>query len=378
MTREEAIQWLKHINITDFGWDDYAMQDSQKEIRERCEQSIREAIDMAIEALSADTVSREAHYDALANRITDMEERGFMSVVRCKECRWFKQDSSPVGYGYCNGRMVGEVDYNDYCSFGELADKTKYPATYNTNTKCGGCVHLDELGRCLSFMTAKDDRSCWRGSWENNNGELAEQTALSAEPIERISENTIVVKYADYEDIGRIILTNGDIFCKMFYEDARQNDDSDYDSLVPDEYKTEPSDLISRADAESDDIIIKGAKGIQDGLYHIKDGKLFKYKANGGTVRNYPIVPSAEPTEDYSDLPDIPRAYYERIVGNMSHEINMLKQQLDDRPSGEWVNEWKDIDGGRMYGACCSVCHTIGHSGYNYCPSCGARMENKK
>ena len=49
-----------------------------------------------------------------------------------------------------------------------------------------------------------------------------------------------------------------------------------------------------------------------------------------------------------------------------------------DRPSGEWVNEWKDIDGGRMYGACCSVCHTIGHSGYNYCPSCGARMENEK
>lgn len=51
------------------------------------------------------------------------------------------------------------------------------------------------------------------------------------------------------------------------------------------------------------------------------------------------------------------------------------KSRLADRPSGEWVNEWKDIDGGRMYGACCSVCHTIGHSGYNYCPNCGARMK---
>ena len=41
-------------------------------------------------------------------------------IVRCKDCRWFKQDSSPVGYGYCDGRMVGrEVDYNDYCSYGE-------------------------------------------------------------------------------------------------------------------------------------------------------------------------------------------------------------------------------------------------------------------
>ena len=46
----------------------------------------QEALDMAIEALQADAVSREAHYDAVANRITDMEERGFVSVVRCKDC----------------------------------------------------------------------------------------------------------------------------------------------------------------------------------------------------------------------------------------------------------------------------------------------------
>jgi hypothetical protein len=46
------------------------------------------------------------------------------------------------------------------------------------------------------------------------------------------------------------------------------------------------------ADAESDDLIIKGAKGIQDGLYNIKDGKLFKYKAKGGSVRTYTIEPS--------------------------------------------------------------------------------------
>lgn len=51
-------------------------------------------------------------------------------------------------------------------------------------------------------------------------------------------------------------------------------------------------------------------------------------------------VPSADiPTEDYSDLPDIPRAYYEKIVGNMSHEINMLKEQLEsaDAVQGEWI-----------------------------------------
>lgn len=38
------------------------------------------------------------------------------------------------------------------------------------------------------------------------------------------------------------------------------------------------------------DLIVKGAGEIKDGLYNIKDGKLFKYKANGGTVRTYPII----------------------------------------------------------------------------------------
>ena len=54
---------------------------------------------------------------------------------------------------------------------------------------------------------------------------------------------------------------------------------------------------LPSADAESDDLIIKGAKGIKDGLYNITDGKLFQYKAKGGTVRAYPIVPSAETHE---------------------------------------------------------------------------------
>ena len=38
------------------------------------------------------------------------------------------------------------------------------------------------------------------------------------------------------------------------------------------------------------DLIVKGAGEIKDGLYNIKDGKLFQYKANGGTVRTYPII----------------------------------------------------------------------------------------
>ena len=98
-------------------------------------------------------------------------------LVRCKDCKnnYNTCTNHGINQPMCDftDRMLKETDF---CSRGELADKTKYPATYNTNTKCGGCVHLDELGRCLNFMLAKDDRSCWRGSWENNNGELAEQT----------------------------------------------------------------------------------------------------------------------------------------------------------------------------------------------------------
>ena len=54
------------------------------------------------------------------------------------------------------------------------------------------------------------------------------------------------------------------------------------------------NDGTPSADVDGEDLIIKGAKGIKDGLYNIQDGKLFKYKANGGTVRTYTIVPSAE------------------------------------------------------------------------------------
>ena len=190
MTREKAIQWLKVINTKEFGWDEFALQESQREIRERCEQGVREAIDMAIEALSerniardiatileneqdmrvmlqndavnedtqterrvdhdrdwiigcikhdgfiktdrfdkanqiilealsADTVSRGAHYDAVANRITDMEERGFVSVVRCKDCIHWKADNEVFELGFCCVFPQKWVAETFYCADGE-------------------------------------------------------------------------------------------------------------------------------------------------------------------------------------------------------------------------------------------------------------------
>lgn len=76
------------------------------------------------------------------------------------------------------------------------------------------------------------------------------------------------------------------------------------------------------------DLIIKGAGGIKDGLYVIKDGELFKYKSKGGTVRAYPIA---------------------------------------DRPRGEWIK--KPFGYGE-----CSECGCIVGNRFasNFCPNCGS------
>jgi hypothetical protein len=165
MTREEAIQWLTDI----------------KNVTENWSQEV--AIDMAIEALLADAPIKV--YETFCG-VPMKEAVGMMQgyvngeyvkVVRCKDYKHGEERKTAnyLPFTYCT-RQKCSVKADDYCSHGERAEQTKYPATYNINPKCGGCVHLDELGRCLNFMLAKPDRSCWRGSWENNMGGDAEQT----------------------------------------------------------------------------------------------------------------------------------------------------------------------------------------------------------
>lgn len=98
---------------------------------------------------------------------------------------------------------------------------------------------------------------------------------------------------------------------------------------------------VPSAEADGEDLIIKGAKGIQDGLYNIKDGKLFKYKANGGTVRTYPIVPSADAVHgEWIDIDN----YYRMATCSHCNKVTMFEK---------WGEHIKP---------------------YNFCPNCGAEM----
>lgn len=62
-------------------------------------------------------------------------------------------------------------------------------------------------------------------------------------------DGTLFVTVLDAEKVKKVFVNDLQGFYNTFCEESKQDDDSDYDSLVPDEYKTEPSDLISRADA---------------------------------------------------------------------------------------------------------------------------------
>lgn len=110
MTREEAItklHWLKAELIK--GTD------------------LNEPLDMAIEALSADTVSRETYHnlvtasndiDRALREYQDKEENGeLVSVVRCKDCRYYnpidENKPYPCGYG------IYMCNKDDFCSYGE-------------------------------------------------------------------------------------------------------------------------------------------------------------------------------------------------------------------------------------------------------------------
>lgn len=165
MEREEAIGWLKVISTREFAWDDFALQESQREIRERCEQGVREAIDMAIEALSDrptdewctdckeydhekhccprfNRVIRTTLNEALANlkeefesaeyedyehaTLVDIKEPLKVLVVLCKDCRHAEHRKQMQNQVYCKRDKLSTFcavrDDDDFCKYGERSN----------------------------------------------------------------------------------------------------------------------------------------------------------------------------------------------------------------------------------------------------------------
>ena len=108
MTREEAIRWMiversyiREVEGNDGG------------------RLLIEAYDMAIEALSAEAVSRYeydrlyAEADYFAKRL-----RSAVEVVRCKDCRYRNGKVNRKGFEVCDATGMDITD-GDFCSFGE-------------------------------------------------------------------------------------------------------------------------------------------------------------------------------------------------------------------------------------------------------------------
>ena len=106
MTREEAIFYIKELQKT------YASMDKK----------VAEAVDMAIEALQADAVSRYeydrlyAEADYFAKRL-----RSAVEVVRCKNCK-FWIDNSNCNRWTDDSHDQAYTNANDFCSYGERGE----------------------------------------------------------------------------------------------------------------------------------------------------------------------------------------------------------------------------------------------------------------
>ena len=127
MTREEAIKFLKLMRKAVSNFEEYGHDKASMVIE--CDKA--EAIDMAIESLSADTVSREEHEEVKAYMdtlvdafIEDGEELAeSVKVVRCKDCRFWKNEHLCLVMSRY-GSMETKAEH--FCSWGERAEQTEY------------------------------------------------------------------------------------------------------------------------------------------------------------------------------------------------------------------------------------------------------------
>lgn len=130
MTKEEAIYLLNNLRSVAEGKED-------------------EAIDMAIEALSEDAVSREQYQSVVETVASLTEEVG--KVVRCKDCRHGYYDSDTEYYycGFSKG-LTEDLNGNDYCSYGQ--NVSNFGERAEQEYKLPG---YDEVMEALNNLTIK-------------------------------------------------------------------------------------------------------------------------------------------------------------------------------------------------------------------------------
>ena len=107
MTREEAIKILKTER--------YCQEDTPNLTR------VRKAYDMAIEALSADAVSRE---DTVTLNSPISIQAEMVAVVRCKDCEDSRVYGKTTQWLACESVMEGQAtDPDGYCYLGKRREE---------------------------------------------------------------------------------------------------------------------------------------------------------------------------------------------------------------------------------------------------------------
>lgn len=102
MTREEALMWLRDITYSAF---------------DRTTAKERQAVQMAIEALLSVPNCQKC---AIKELWEETEKEDLVSVVRCKDCRYFKKIVERSDSGLCYRDLVASAwKENGYCSRGE-------------------------------------------------------------------------------------------------------------------------------------------------------------------------------------------------------------------------------------------------------------------
>ena len=137
---------------------------------------------------------------------------------------------------------------------------------------------------------------------------------------------TDLVSRAEVHKVLSLLATEGGKDAKLLFSDAHESIDN-----LP-SVSAKPTNALKETETkEHDDLIIKNGKGIQDGLYNIKDGEIFKYKSKGGTARVYKLVDcvSAERVDCDSCIYKIMWQEQEKAETLDRHTLDVLQERFE-------------------------------------------------